>query len=213
MPIGAIIGAGASLVGSFMQADSARDAGDAQAEAANNALKLKWKMFKIARRDLMPYARTGKGALSSLSGLYGLGGTGKFNKAMDRFYKSPDYRVALREGIKGIDSSAAARGGLLSGANMKAITNYSSDLASQKFGNYMDRLYQMAGLGENAAAGQGNAAMSAGNSMGQSYLDIGEAQASGIMGAGNAMAGGLSNFGNNIGQIVSSFQQPQQQVY
>jgi hypothetical protein len=188
------------------QADAAKDAASVQAQAAARAAKIQWKMFKTTRRGLAPFAKTGKQALGSLARLYGLRGEGGYRKGIEQFYKGPDYQVALREGVKAIDSSAAARGGLLSGANLKAVTNYGSDLASQKFGAYIDRLQHLAGLGENAAAGTGNAALSTGRGVGSSFLDIGEAQASGIVGSGNAMATGISDFGNNLGKIFGSFQ-------
>jgi len=204
--IGGLVGAGASLFGSLKQADAAKSAGALQAQAAARAAKMQMKMFRITKRGLKPFARTGKEALGSLARLYGLKGEGGYREGIEQFYKGPDYQVALREGVKAIDSSAAARGGLLSGANLKAVTNYGSDLASQKFGAYIDRLQHLAGLGENAAAGTGNAALSTGRSVGSSFLDIGEAQAAGIVGSGNAMATGFSDFGNNIGKIFSSFQ-------
>lgn len=68
--------------------------------------------------------------------------------AMARFYESPDYQFRFREGQRALDSSAAARGALLSGAQMRALTEFGSGLASGEYGNYYNRMAGIAGLGQ-----------------------------------------------------------------
>lgn len=78
-------------------------------------------------------------------------------EAMGRFYKSPDYDFRMSEGIRAMDSSAAARGMLMSGAQLRGITEYGQGLAAGEYGNYYNRLSGIAGLAQtqqNPYAGQ-----------------------------------------------------------
>ena len=216
MPFTALIGAGLGLVGSIIQGNAAGDAADAQAAAAKSGALVQWKMFQQMRHGLAPYRKVGVRGLSSLANLYGLGkgGGGAFSdKAIAAFQRSPDYQVAKRLGISAIDQSAAARGDLLGGAQIKRVQQFGSDLASTHFNNYVDRLAGFASLGENAAAQTGNAGITTGQNIANSYLRQGEAQASGIMGQGSAWAQGLSSLGNNLAQIQWPGSAPANTIY
>lgn len=111
----------------------------------------------------------------------------------DAFYDSPDYRFALEEGNKALDRSAASRGRLFSGAQMKGLSRYNQGMASQQFNNYANRLASIAGIGQTAtnqtnALGQ-NYATNAGNAL----QNAGAARASGYAGAANAVTGAINN--------------------
>lgn len=80
--------------------------------------------------------------------------------AYGRFTTAPDYLFRFNEGQRMLDSSAAARGMLMSGNQLRALTELGQNLASQEYGNYMNRLYGVAGLapsGGQALAAQGGA--------------------------------------------------------
>jgi hypothetical protein len=51
----------------------------------------------------------------------------------------PGYGFRFAEGMKGLERSAAARGGLLSGATLKGITRYGQDMGSQEYQNAFNR--------------------------------------------------------------------------
>jgi hypothetical protein len=51
----------------------------------------------------------------------------------------PGYGFRLSEGLKALERSAAARGGLLSGGTGKALTRYGQEMGSQEFGNAFNR--------------------------------------------------------------------------
>ena len=218
MPVGVVVGAagvGSALIG----ASSAKKAAKAQGKAANKASDTTLKMYEQTRADLAPYAGTGGSALTSIAGMYGLptatnpkGGEAFSDSALAAFRNSPDYKVALQEGIRARDLSAASRGNLLSGGQEKRIAEYGSDLANLKFGQYMDHLYRLAGMGQNAAAGQGSAATNAGSSLARLALDRGESEASGAVGVGNALSSGLTGLGSNLAYYAmrnpSAYKQP-----
>jgi hypothetical protein len=123
-------------------------------------------------------------------------GTGSPNFAP--FMNSPDYQFAVQEGQKALDRTAAARGQLVSGNQLRAAERFGQGLGTQQFGNYFNRLMSMSQLGLNAAAGVGSAGTSAAGQIGQSQMAAGQAGASGIVGAANAFNSGLSGVSNSL---------------
>ncbi len=57
----------------------------------------------------------------------------------NNFETDPSYQFRKQQGMDGLQSSAAASGGLLSGAALKSLNRYNSDLASQEYGNAWQR--------------------------------------------------------------------------
>jgi hypothetical protein len=55
------------------------------------------------------------------------------------FQQDPGYAFRLAEGQKALDRSAAARGGLISGAALKAATGYGQQMGSQEYQNAYNR--------------------------------------------------------------------------
>jgi hypothetical protein len=69
---------------------------------------------------------------------------GMLNPLMHRFgmadfEKDPGYDFRLGEGVRARDQSAVARGGLYSGAQMKALERYGQDYGSAEYGKASDR--------------------------------------------------------------------------
>ena len=112
---------------------------------------------------------------------------------MSKFFASPDYNFRLSEGNKAIDRSAAARGGALGGNAVKAGIEYSGNLASGEFGNYMNRLFSIAGMNQTATGTAINAGTNMANNVSGSLQQAGDARASGIMGAANGITGSVNN--------------------
>lgn len=126
---------------------------------------------------------------------------------MKDFNADPGYQFRKQEGMDGLQSQAAASGGLLSGATLKALTQYNGNIASQEYGNaynrfstdqgnQFSRLYNLANMGQNSAAQTGNAGAMAAQQMGNNMMQGANSQAAGIIGSNNAYA-------NMIGQIGS----------
>lgn len=59
--------------------------------------------------------------------------------SLSDFEVDPSYQFRKQEGIAGLEGSAAAGGSLLSGAALKSLNRYNSDLASQEYGNAWQR--------------------------------------------------------------------------
>ena len=177
-----------------------------------------------------PAIDAGNAARNRLMQLLGLSAGGVENGTLMRdfsmadFQADPGYQFRQDQGQQAIERSAAARGGLLSGAALKDTARFSQGLASQEYGaaydrfntnraNKMNPLLSLAGSAQTAsgalgAAGQ-NYANAAGNALGQYSATAGQ----NITGAGNARASGYVGTANAIssglGQAYNMYQQNQ----
>ena len=190
MPIIAAIGGplvAATLGVGALGAGASIYAANKQASAAKNALALQQSQYNTAQGYLAPYRETGQNALGSINALYGYGGGDAQQNLLAQIQNSPDYQFALQQGTLGLDRSAAARGQLLGGGHQKDLMAFGQGLASQQFGNYFNRLMQIAGIGSSAAGAGANTASQFGQTGGNTMQQIGAAQASGPVGAANAL--------------------------
>lgn len=118
---------------------------------------------------------------------------------MSAFFESPGYQFRRNEGMRGLERSAAARGGAFSGNALKALAEFNSGLASQEFGNYFNQLASIAGIGQTAtnqtaAYGADHAANASANAR---YA--GDARASGIANQANIWGQGINALGGIAG--------------
>lgn len=187
--------------------NAAKDAANAQLQAAQSAQAEQQQMFNTAQAAEQPYNTVGQGAVNTLAGLYGINGTSAgtgapTGQSLDAFTQSPDYQFALQQGTQAMQRSAAAGGTLISGGQLKAGQEFGQGLASQQYGNYYNRLLSLSQLGQSAATGVSNAALTAGGQIGNSIQAGGQATASGIVGSANAISGGLTGATGGIAQAA-----------
>lgn len=130
---------------------------------------------------------------------------------MEDFEADPGYAFRRSEGLKGVESGAAARGSLLSGSALKAIQKYGQDLASQEYGNAYGRFNADQTNKYNRLAGIVNTGQGATNQITNAAQNLGNATASNILNAGNAQAAGIVGSANAwnsaIGQGYNAYQQ------
>lgn len=106
----------------------------------------------------------------------------------------PGYQFRLSEGLKSTQASAAARGGLNSGATLKALMNYGQNTANQSYGDYLNRLASAAGINQTNYASQiGSAGQNYANQAGQAFQNGANARAQSTYASANAWANGLDN--------------------
>jgi hypothetical protein len=88
-----------------------------------------------------PWLAAGEGGLTKLSDLVksGFEAPTQFKYGSEEFQTDPGYEFRLGEGMKGIENSAAARGGALSGAAIKEAARYNQGFASNEFQNAYTR--------------------------------------------------------------------------
>jgi len=176
-----------------VNAYSANRASKTQAQAAQQGIDAQERMFERQNELQEPFRQAGIGALNKL---IPMSDYTKFG--MDQFQADPGYGFRLSEGMKALDRTAAARGGLMSGSTLKGAQRYGQDLASQEYQNAFNRyqiernaqlnpLQSLAGLGQTATNTLTGAAGQMGQNYATGYGNIGQARASGYVGMSNAL--------------------------
>lgn len=193
----AILGAaGLSAVGSVLGARSADKAASAQKSAARNQLALQERVFEEGSQNFEPFLQGGTNALGALLSELGLGDA---PEGFNGLQASPAALFALQQGRDQIEAGAAARGGLNSGATLQALEDLRFGLAAQDRETQLNRLAQLAGLGQASAGQQAALGQNFATNAGDAFANIGNAQAAGQIGVSNAISGGLNNLGGLIG--------------
>lgn len=211
---------GSAVVGGLLSSKGASDAASTQADAANRSADLQYKMWKEQQALQEPWRKAGEQALNKL---IPLSDYTKFG--MDQFQADPGYAFRLSEGQKALERSAAARGGLLSGAAGKALVNYGQQAGSQEYQNAFNRyqaersaqlqpLQSLAGVGQTATNALGAAGQNYATGATNALTAAGQATAAGQLGIGNTWNNALntaasayqnqSNFNNWLAQNRTS---------
>jgi hypothetical protein len=180
MPWMALANGGSALLG----ANASSKAASTQASAADRATELQERMFNKQIELQEPWRQAGVNALNRMQ-------SGDVMGMMD-----PSYKFRLGEGMKALERTAAARGGLISGGALKAAQRYGQEFASNEFGNAYNRLAGLAGVGQTATGAMGNAANAFGANAGNLMTGGAAARASGYVGGANALTSGLGQYMN-----------------
>lgn len=215
MPMG-WVAAGSALIGAV----GSMTAANTQANAQNNATSSQNARYAQIQANSQPYMDAGAGATSDLSQLMGLTGTAgsqvgntgltngylsqTFNPTQAQLEQYPGYQFALQQGGQATRNADTPGVGALSGAALKDLTNFNVGTASTYYNqdfnqfqtqqsNIYNRLSNIAGLGQSAAAGVGNSGTQLGIGAAQSTAAAGASQAGGIVGATNAASTGATN--------------------
>jgi hypothetical protein len=194
--------AGAVVGSSLIGASASRSAAGTQAAAAEQGTAAQERMFERQVQLQEPWRKAGEQALNKLIPL-----TDYQKFGMAQFTADPGYAFRLSEGQKALERSAAARGGLLSGATGKALTRYGQEMGSQEYQNAFNRyqaeraaqlqpLQSLAGVGQTSANTLTNAAGTLGSNIAQGIGSAAAARASGYVGGANALTSGLGTYLN-----------------
>ena len=112
------------------------------------------------------------------------------------FQQTPGYQFQVQQANDAVQNRMAALGLAGSGDAMKALATTTSGLANQEYGNYLNRLAAMAGMGQTATQNNNAATMGAANNMSNIAMQGGNNRAS-------SMLGQAQMWGNALGQITS----------
>lgn len=208
--------AGGSIVGGLYsankQAGAAKDASQAQQQSAQLGIDEQRRQFDAIQSLLSPYVSAGTGALTGQQNLLGLNGLGAQQSAINGIQSSPMFGALQQQGNDAILSNASATGGLRGGNTQGALAQFNQSLLAQQIQQQYANLGGLTSIGQNAAAGVGNAGMATGNAITSLLGQQGAAQAGASLTQGRAygqMAGtltnglglfaGLGGFGQNAG--------------
>jgi len=239
---GALIGGMASGSASRSQAQSAGEATQAQRDIADQQVALQREQYLKQLELNEPFRQAGlTGQNMLLAQLQGgpyasakFGGVEGYDPASAMrnfgagdFQADPGYAFRLSEGLKGMNATAAARGGLLSGNALRAGQEYGQQLGSQEYQNAFNRyqanraaqaqeygnafnrfqtertntlapLQSLAGVGQSATQQAQQAAQNYATGASGALGNFGNAQAGNIIGAGNARASGYVGGANAL---------------
>lgn len=190
---------GGAVIGGYVTTRAAGSAADAQRDAANQADQTQLYMYDQTRDDQAPWRQTGVDALGQIKDQ-----SADFNKdfSMADFQADPGYQFRMDQGQQAIERSAAAKGGLNSGATLKSLDRYSQGLASDEYQNAynrynnnitnrFNRLSSLAGLGQTANGQVGAAGQNYANQVGSNDMASGNASAAASMASANAINSGM----------------------
>jgi hypothetical protein len=200
-----------------MSASASRDAAKTQAQAAEDAAHLQNDQYNNTQANLKPYMDLGQSYINPLK-------TALSNPMLTQQFSAPTaaeaqatpgYQFTLNQGLKSVQNSAAARGLGVSGAALKGAASYTTGLADSTYNdvfnralqtfntnyssaaNNVNRLTNIVGSGQNAAATNGSLGAQAVGNIGNTLTSGANAQAAGTVGAANALSNGLNGIGNS----------------
>lgn len=238
----AIIGGMASSSAARSQARAAGEATQAQRDIADQQVALQREQYLKQLELNEPFRQAGlTGQNMLLAQLQGgpyasakFGGIEGYDPASAMrnfgagdFQADPGYAFRLSEGLKGMNATAAARGGLLSGNALRAGQEYGQQMGSQEYQNAFNRyqanraaqaqeygnafnrfqtertntlapLQSLAGVGQSATQQAQQAAQNYATGASGALGNYGNAAASNIIGQGNARASGYVGAANAL---------------
>ena len=232
--LGASKAAKAQKQAAAQQAQAATDAANAQLQANRETIEAQTQLAReqmAQQKELYergiglqePFRQGGLAAQNRLLTYLGLPGGdtkapefGSFAKpfTMADYTADPGYAFRMSEGMKAVERSAAARGGLLSGSTLMGIQRFGQNLASDEFGNAYNRFYNtrnqlmnplqaFLGQGQTATNALGNLTSSQAQALGQSIGGLSSA----IGSAGAQRMGTYGQLGQNLGQAYGNLGQ------
>ena len=236
--VAAAIGGSALLgfLGSQGQASAAREGGQLQYQATQDAAKQQREMFDILNAQQLPYRTAGTGALTSLQNMMPYftqqqPGYKPFTAEDLKTNLAPNYEFMKQQGLGATGQAMNVGGG---GSNVDlARTKFAEDYAGNAYqnalqnymsqqqnifnqgqterGNIYNRLSGLAGIGQTATTNIGNVGVGTASNLGQLGIGGATALGAGNIGAAQAMAGGMQGLGS--GATLASLLSPQGASY
>ncbi len=187
--------AGGSLLSGIMGADAAGDASDAQTASAQAGIDENRRQFDTVQKLLSPYVEAGGRGLVGYENLLGTNGVDAQGRAVSAIEQGPLFGRLAQQGNDAILANASATGGLRGGNTQAALANSRTDILSRLIDQQLGRFGQLAGVGQNSAAGVGNAALGTGNNVSALLQQQGAAEAGGTLAGTNAITRAIGNIG------------------
>ena len=211
--MGGIVNSVADIFGvgpASKQKEAVQESSELGARSSAESLALQRQMFEKQLELQEPWRQAGVGALNKLIPL-----SSEYQPfGMKQFQQDPGYAFRMSEGMKALDRSAAARGGLLSGATLKGAQRFGQGLGSEEYQNAFSRyqterqarlgpLQSLAGLGQTSAQSLGGAAGQYGTNAADTIMTRGANQANAALQMGNIRSSQYAGYGNALGDIFA----------
>jgi hypothetical protein len=115
------------------------------------------------------------------------------------YTQSPMAKYLMEEGVDSIQGSAAAGGGLFSGATLEALEGNRRNVIGADTQDYFSKLFGLSNMGMAAAGNQAGAGSAYANNVGQLQMGAAQARGQGYMGAANAFSGTIGDLAGTYG--------------
>lgn len=202
-----VIGGAAALGGAYLASDATGDAADTQAESTDKATAEQRRQYDQTRADQQPWMQVGVNALGKLPDA--------IDRPLDPVQMDPGYEFARQQGQEAIDRKTAAAGGRISGAALKAASQYNTDYATtgystaynrqnQARSDRLNRLAALAGIGQTSAQQVGQAGQNTGNQISAMTTAQGNASGAAQIAQGNIWSGAGNQIAALYGRQSSS---------
>jgi len=175
----------ATLAGTGLEAYFGAQASDAARDANRDAQGFSQQQFDRLLALQRPFIEAGTGAVNKLSDVFVTGD--------QPFTKSPGFDFRMQEGVNALDRSAASRGRLFSGPQLRGLTEFGQNFATNEFNNEFNRLSGLAGTGQVATQNVGGAGNILSQVGGNQISNAGLNRATGFTNTSNALTGGIEN--------------------
>lgn len=196
-PVSAITG-GLSLIRGMNQADAAQEAADSQLAASREGIAENRRQFDLVQQLLKPYVDAGGRGLTSYENLLGTSTPDAQQKAIQALQAGPQYGALVKAGEDAILANASATGGLRGGNVQNALATNRQRVLASLINDQLTRTGQLATVGQNSAAGVGNAALGTGSNIAALLQQGGAANAGGIIAGSNAITKALGGVGGLV---------------
>ena len=200
--------AGSNLVGGLLSSDAQSSAADsaaaAQTQASQAGIAEQQRQFDAIQKLLAPFVGAGQQAVGSQQDLAGTNGAEAQQSAIDRLQQMPAFTSQLRLGENRILANASATGGLRGGNVQGALAYFAPQLLAQTINDQYARLGGLTSIGQNAAAGVGNAGMITGQGISGLLQQGGAAQAGSALAGGAAMSRVYNSLGGALGGYIGA---------
>lgn len=219
--------AAATVGSSLITSSAAKKAASTQAAAGSEATQLQADIFNEQNAQYAPYRGAGYQALNQIRSLlpgaytqYDEQGqpiegtktgtdylTRPFGAEDLKTYLDPSMAFRMKYGQEGTNRLANVSGGAIGGNTLRALTDYSQNLASTEYGNAFarkqtdvgniyNRLASIAGIGQSAQNTTAGLASNYGTNVSNLMTGVANAQAAGTVGSANAISSGVQGAGN-----------------
>jgi hypothetical protein len=201
----AVVSVGAGAYAANEQENAAHDASMSQQESADKGISEQRRQFESIKQLLSPYVNAGEKSLGSQQDLIGLNGNDAQRAAIQALEGSAQFTSLTQQGENAILQNASATGGLRGGNTQNALAQFRPQLLAQLINDQYGKLGGITSLGQNAAAGTGNAGMATGNAVTSLLQQQGAAQAGAELATGKANSQMASSVSNAFGKVAGRF--------
>lgn len=201
-----------SLIGGAISSKNSNNAAKAQIQAADEAARVQREIFDKQTELQEPFRQAGLRGQNrlmdflALSDNTGQADYGKYARdfSMADYQEDPGYQFRLSEGMKGLERSAAARGGLLSGSMLKNASRFNQDQASSEFMNAFNRYQTNRANQINPLQSFSGQAQSSANTLSTAAGNMGTALSGFAQDKGNARASNYGTQSGILGDVLDS---------